>query len=290
MPLIGFECPKCGKTTGLEDGPMHLHDCGAIMAQAAQALIDADGDERRMLGGGASPSIGNADTTCRRELLLRRHYPYTMNPFRLWAALEGVAYHKGLLELSGLLPDWEVEVGFPREEDQGLPGIRRNERWHFLQAEVWPGVWMSARVDAWNRETGTILNLKSTRTTKVDYGFKKDWGVQSNLERMVMEKCGVKVQEMEIWRVYKGCYDDATAWRKFIVPRIPDELLREQCEGFLRELIEWDDRMEEAEDKDVVLDKVPLEGLDRRMFNGKKCTHYCSSYKLCMAKAGRVVF
>lgn len=290
MPLVGLVCPKCGKETGLNDGPMHLHDCGAMMAQVVQSLIEADGDERRMLGGGASPSIGDGEVTCRRELILRRHYPYVLNPFRLWAAMEGTFYHKGLLECAGILPGWDVEVAFPREEDEGKEGIRRNPKWNFLQAEVWPGVWMSARIDAWNRDTGTILNLKSTRMTKTDYGFKKDWSTQSNLERLVMNRCGVEVKEMEIWRVYKGCYEEDKAWRKFIVPRVADDEMWKRCARFMTEMIQWDEAMEVAEDKDGVLGGIPLDGHVKRMFNGKKCTHYCTSYQVCMAKAGKVVF
>jgi len=242
-----------------------------------------------MVGGGVSPSVGIPEVTCRREILLRRHYPYKLNPFRLWAAMEGTFYHKGLLEMSGRMEGWEIEVGFPREEDEGKPSIRRHPVWGFLQVEVWPGVWMSARVDAWHRPTGTILNLKSTRVTKVDYGYKKDWTIQSNLERMIMNKCGESVKLMEIWRVYKGCYEEDKAWRKFMVPFKSDGEMTDTCAAYLRELILWDTKMTEG-DKDDVLSQIPLEGEVKKMFNGKKCTLYCSCYQECMARAGRVRF
>jgi hypothetical protein len=289
MPLTGLECPKCGKMCDLAEAPEHMDFCGALMAESVQALVNGEGNERRGKLAGISPSMVPTKS-CRREVLIQRNMAYTMNPMKVWAAEQGTTFHSALLK-RGRGSAWWLEQNFPAPQHRGRADVRDQDG--FLELELWPGVWVSTQVDKMSPDGKVLIDLKTQRPAKVDYGPKNstsEWAYQLNLERMIIERLGLgPVEEMWVWRLYGYAYEEATAWRKFKIPIMDDaaveKIYREWAVGLAHE----QSKIDSGQPVEGVVGALPMDGKLKPEMKSWKCHGYCAVKSICFGIAGEVV-
>ena len=166
-----------------------LEEAGICEAEAALASKPQAG---RSSGLRVSPSMASPDTTCRREKVIEACLDYGIDPRKHWAATEGTAIHKALME--NPLPYHFYELSVPGglhlyDRDMGAmalrvwsrdgqlsmerPGVslRRNEEDRVYEVEIFPGIFMHTTIDRVSPDFREIANYKTTKYPKV-YGGK----------------------------------------------------------------------------------------------------------------------
>lgn len=288
MPLTGLVCPKCGVGVGLAEAPEHLDRCGAMMAESVQAIVNGAGNERRGRLAGISPSMVPTKS-CRREVLIQRNMDYTMNPMKIWAAEQGTTFHSALLK-RGRGSEWWLEQNFPAPQHRDRADVRDREG--FLELELWPGVWVSTQIDKMSPDGKTLIDLKTQRPAKTDYGpqnASSEWAFQLNLERMIIERLGLgPVEEMWVWRLYGYAYEEDKAWRKFKIPRLDDEVVEKVYREWAISLAERQELINNGEPIEKVIDGLPMDGREKSSMKTWKCHGYCGVKGICFGIAGEV--
>jgi hypothetical protein len=266
-----------------------MDNCGAMMAEAVQAIVNGVGNERRSKAAGLSPSMVPTKT-CRREVLINRNMDYSMNPMKIWAAEQGTTFHRSLLK-RGKGGQWMLEQVFPGSPDAGKVGVEDRGGW--LELELWPGVWVSTEVDKMSMDGQVIVDLKTQRPATKDYGPQNasgEWAFQLNLERMIVERLGYgPVQELWVWRLYGYAYEESTAWRKFKVPVLDDEVIEKVYREWALELAGWQEKINAGQPVEGVVATVPMEGRIKPGMKSWKCHGYCGVKDICFGLAGEVV-
>lgn len=292
MPIVGFTHHQFPAVLTLEDAPEAFEQAGICPAAFVRAVIAAEGDPRRGPGAGISPSICSPSAGCPREVCIRRYLPYTMDPLRMADRLEGIWWHEGVAghHVGGQKP----EMLLPNDDHVGFPGVRRNPMTGALELEFWPGVFVSAQVDLAN---GRLVDYKTQRYAKQDYGLKEDWTLQVNFYRHLwLALGGEDFKELVVWRFYRGCYDANKAFRKFVVPMLTRDALDHALEPYAHDLtaaldqcrVAWASGVADAVEQAVKA--LPMRGKDMGIWGGKKCSFYCDSKDVCFGLAGEVMF
>jgi hypothetical protein len=292
MPLVGFTHPQFPAALPLEDAPEAFESAGICPAAFVRAVKDAECDPRRGPGAGISPSICNPAAGCPREVAIRRYLPYTMNPLRMADRLEGIWWHDGISRFTTATQAPELLA--PSEQHSAHPKVRRNAATGAYELEFWPGVWVSARMDLAN---GRLIDYKTQRYAKQDYGFKEEWAFQLNFYRWIWcELGGGDFSELAVWRFYRGCYEAEKAFRRFAAPMLSREALDHALLSYAMELTNALAACEDARlrggqpEVEAVIRTLPMRGKDMAIFGGKKCTLYCDSKDVCFHLAGEVMF
>lgn len=296
MPLAYFICPETNEKISFEDAPTYFDERGIMPAAAVRATL-ADLDDVRRKGTHLSASMLNPDTTCRREVVMKRFTGYGQTPWAMWDADEGTLYHQ-------ILSTWGE--GDPlRFYEQRLPPIGRNET-------LIPGVPLTGRSDEIYIITPEpkdsleveIVDFKTTRfpwkKTKdgkpVDYMRPEDHVPQLNMLRYLFEDSDPykrTVRALWVWRIYKGSYERTATFRKVPIPMVSREALLNIIGEFAGSLQGYLNACEAAttpEQLEAAIDAAPMDGHDNAMFNGTKCARFCVMQEPCFKLKGMVRF
>jgi hypothetical protein len=238
------------------------------------------------------PSCMNPDTTCRRELVIQRFLPQAVSPFAVLARMEGTLWHNLYAA-----QDVGAAVHEERYPTKGatlcLDGKRR--------VEVWPGVLLSTRVDL--LEPGRLIDYKSRKYPRV-YGkstdpdekgpffedLKRDWGLQLNLTKFVVEACPeaahmLPINDLAIWRCFLGSHDSSKTFRYIPITSLSKETVWAQIGSWTLELLDMLQRAYEVRDDlpklEALIETIPPDGHNKGMFGAKKCLNYCDSKPAC---------
>ena len=305
MPLAGLWSPQLGQRLSLDEAPWALEDAGIMPAEVVAAIIRGE-DAPHRLGPFLSPSQASPDTTCRREVAIKKYVEYYLDPLTLWEAQEGSAWHRAL-SIAGRLDgiDYEVEVPTAALIAQG--GNITPDSHGALRAEIFPGIFMHGTIDMLDRQRFVLRDIKTTRYPKevkkrnpetgevefapADYGCKDEWVLQTNLYRRLLEVVyGMALKEIWVWRIYRGSWNRRYTFRKFAIPQVPNDKLEAHIGEHCRSSQQFFELIEKAptpEARLAALDAVPMDGEKRGMFNNKKCSMYCSVRNECWRLAGR---
>lgn len=288
MPIRSLIDPKTLQAVPLEEAPDYFERKGLMPAEVIGMILK---DEGRPPAGRpfVYPSVADPDVTCRREVLIRQHLPYDLNPIRLWQAKEGTIWHDAFLAQGA--PGWEHEVNLPdallvegRAPGGGNVKVCSDGK---PRLEVWPGVWMRGRVDR-HQNWDVLADHKTTRYAKQDYGLKKDWTVRLNIyARMVWMLRGVAPKELWVWRTYRGVYEPEKAFRRFPVPLLGEGDMS-RLGQFALSLQGYLEKAETTDDVEALVRSMPMDG--EKMFNGKKCGEYCAVKDVCFRIQGLTMF
>lgn len=301
MPIVAVRDPITLDSIPIEDAPVRFEDAG-IMPADVVALILKDAQDEARLTPHVSPSSINPDTNCRRELFLRRYANYVIDPWKQWAAMEGTLFHR---MVAGQAPGWKSEVRVPAEG----------------KIELWPGVEMGGTIDRLRDDGSEIADHKTTKypwTPKPDaqprdFARPEEWAIQLNTYRLLVEKARAlglldvakPVEELWVWRTYRGSRLDSKTFRKIRVPWMTSEEIWAKCGDFITSLLGWYAEAEAVKAEmtpnttiyntlegklDEIAGRIPMDGEDKAMFGGKKCTAYCGVNEVCMRIAGRASF
>ncbi len=302
MPIVGFTWTKMDNGRVLEfaaplaEAPEYFERNGLMPAEAVLALASECGDERRTAGCGVSASMLDRGTTCRREVLINRYMDNWVDPRKLWDAEEGTLIHHVLFSTGGL-PGWEREYLIPNERHANHPKVRSPKPgvWEY---EIFPGVWLSGRVDKVKDDWSELHDFKTQRYSATDRGVKHDWRVQLNAYRFMLEDLeGVTVKAMKVWKIMRGSYDHNKTFKAYSEP---DQVLlmdravwaegpelngRGGVREFAQEMTQLLEDCEKAEDKEGFIRLLPLDG--KAMFTSRKdpgqckCRDWCSVRPTC---------
>lgn len=286
MPFSAFKCKVCQQVltvdAALEHFPYaHIADNYALPATLIQLLADSEGDGRRT-GASLSPSMALG---CMREVAIKRTYDYTIEPLSMWKAQQGTIFHAGLASQArtGHTPaGWYCEVLMPPD---GVP------------VELWPGIALTTRIDLISSD-GSKLHDYKTQACYEKKGADGAWHAQHfapsemhtmqlNLEALVVERVtGKRPTELALWKIMLGTKDEQGAWRlQQVAVLSEDQIKREVVDGpnGMAAFVTVMSTTEGAE-REAAIKSLPLAG--RTMFNGKKCTSYCSVKQQCDALLG----
>jgi hypothetical protein len=293
MPLTHLHDPVNGIDIPLEQAPEYFEHQGLIPMEVTQALLNTANDPRR-LDEHLSPSVADPDTTCRREQIIRRFMPYSLDPMVTWEAMEGTVWHNAFSAMSEGNQDWFSELPIPGPDDEDLPHVKRTTE-DVLVVETLPGIWLSGVVDRVSRDFKTLVDHKTQRFSKRDWGFKSGWKLQINLYVLMIKRTkDVEPEQLAVWRTYRGSYERDRTFRYFPCPKMNvdeiDSKIRKHCEDLQKRLVEAKaayDAGDQAAIEDLIKN-TPMDG--QTMFNGKKCSQYCSVQKVCFGLEGLPTF
>lgn len=323
MPAIGFLGLNGEKLTAseavkyFENTPVTaangMDSLGIIPEEVLVAMLDAD-PEHNSKHARVQPSGANPESSCRREIYLKRFIDYYVDPLILWEALEGTLTHH-VLQAGGEDLDGDREIRLPTPE---APGVVEDPVTGTPTLEVWPGVFMSGRLDYGNQETCVIRDTKTSRYPKVwgkglpgrDFGEQNigtpnkpgGWTIQLNIYRLLWEKTyGKKLKHIYVWRMYRGSQERTLAWRKFEVPIVDSDLIWNAIGNFVLSTIKNLQKGVEIEESDLDAEAkekahqnhaitIPMDGYDKKIFHGQKCPKYCEVKDQCFKLAGLVDF
>src|SRR3990172_7130753 len=112
MALTHFISPLSGEEIPIEQAPAYFEDQGIMPGDVVQAMIRGEQNPAHN-GTHIGPSIGNPETTCRREVVGKRFLNYKTNPRKMWAAMEGTMFHSSMV--AHALPGWESARRVPAQ-------------------------------------------------------------------------------------------------------------------------------------------------------------------------------
>jgi hypothetical protein len=294
MPLKSLLDPKTFEEVPLDKAADYFDEKGLVPREVIRLILSGEGRD----DGGVyvSPSLCDPTTTCRREQVLKRFCSYSLNPLKVWMAMEGSIYHEAM-ERQGagegygseeVLPDVLAEVAKGRGVALKLCADGK------LRMEVWPGVWMRGRLDRRDPDWLELVDFKTTRYAKTDYGKKPEWVLKMNVyARMVELLRGRPFERMWAWRIYRGSYDMDRVFRKFDIPRLKPEQM-DKVGAFALSMQEMFQRAAAAfagggvQAVEAVVAELPMDG--KGMFNGKKCDEYCALRDKCYQIEGIPTF
>lgn len=263
MPLTHLIDPTLGKKIPLEEAAEYFEQAGLMPAPVINAIIRSEREnEKTRCGDRVSPSMATPDALCRREHAIKRNLPYGLNPLTLWEAMEGTVWHSALLPEEGEDWDYEVAVG---------------------PVELF-GVSLSGHVDGLRKDRKKLIDIKTQRFSKKDWGMKDDWRYQTSIYCHIIHAQYGVMPEPTVWRIYRGSYERERTFRRFNFEVVPLDKLEKLVGGFLKETQQI---LGEATTAEKIA-TLALEG--ERMFGGKKCDMYCSVKDLCFSMSGKPVF
>lgn len=310
MPIRAFVHPTTNEIVPLDQAVDVFEDSGIMPAGITQILVDDINDSRRQ-GAHLSPSMLIPETTCRREVVIKRLLEYDLDPLTLWDAIEGTLYHR-------MVASAKASQGRKREYEVPLPA-RASDREQVAEIEVFPGITLSGRTDVVEHtptadcdDTAMLraVEIQDIKTSRFPWKKGKDgkpisydhfkipeWTIQTNLYRYLYEaEHETVVRALWVWRAYRGSYDRTVTWRKIPIPLVPKAQLWEQIGEFtttLKAFLEKGVEIWKGGDKAALEEfvrTVPMDGEINRMFHGQKCPSYCAVQKICFGLEGRTTF
>lgn len=283
-------------------------------AEAVRAIIydDYEKQDPRYI----SPSKISPLNQCRREIVIEHYQPFAVDLLKRWEALEGNLWHGMFSRMSAgegwmsevKLPDDLLSEGRARElEDEGLLKECEDGK---LRLQVMPGVWVRGTGDRIRDDFLVYCDHKSKRwpfsrppghEPSPKYGPEgqytresvKDWAFQFSTYSKMIEMCtGVLPQEQWAWQVFRGSKNRAHTFRKIPVPLRSAVDMWGEISEWTTQLLKWLDEAHGLGEQALenFIQKIPLDGHDRQLFNGQKCSKYCEAQGCCFALAGMMEF
>lgn len=322
MPVVGFQDLKGGHMTfneGLEyfentptENAIGKDSLGIIPSEALMLMIDDDEDYRTKHGRLSPSSLDdiNDPTKCRRDIYLGRFLDYYLNPMDLWEASEGTLLHK-MFEIAGShdkTHEYSREIRLPHYDGTRVVIDPIDNKPCY---EIWPGVLMRGTIDACN---GKILKDFKTERYPMVFGKKLPgvdyadgkvggaWAIQTNIYRDMWERAtGDEIEHIYVWRFYRGSRERTLTFRKFEVPIVSLDRIWKDVEPFVVSMLGYLKQGTEIEASGMTEDQkreahliiaknIPMDGYEKKIFRGQKCSKYCSQREQCFGLAGMVDF
>ncbi len=326
MPAVCYTKPGEGGYLSFDDAPAWYDQNTEVPSEAIRLLTSLEGDPRR-LGLNLSPSSLASRSTCIRQLLIKKFFPYAIDGTAEWQATEGTIWHKAFDAIVPKQDDrWYREALLPNDL---LPRVGAN-RWAKLvedgllrfweytpyhsswEVQIFPDIWVNGRTDKLAKDLSEIQDFKTkafpgwkdrkTGTWKVrHYPPDEDVTIQLNAyRRMVEVLTGVNPETLTVRQMYRGSKIAKESWKKYDIEVWSNDQLeskiRPHVETFRGHAVAMKEIKDEAEaaGNDPMpglfkyLAQVPLDG--ERMFNGLKCPMYCTQMPICFEQAGKVRF
>ncbi len=173
------------------------------------------------------------------------------------------------------------------------------------EIEVFDGIWMNGKVDKLRHDMTRIEDFK----TKAWPGWKdrasgqhrvrhyppsKDAVIQLNLyRRMVEVMTGVNPSELVIRQMYRGSRIADQSWKKYDIEVWSNDQLEFEVRPFIEKAVGHFTALKQIEDDALAkgdnplyaireyINELPLDGQDKHMFNGLKCSTYCTQMPIC---------
>jgi hypothetical protein len=338
MPAVCFTKPGHEGVVSFADAPAWYDKNTEVPGEAIRLLAMLEGDPRR-LGINLSPSSLDVSTTCKRQLLLKKFFPYAIDGIAEWQATEGTAWHAAFDSVvpredndawhrEVLIPDhflaeeeiiYEEGMGHCESDDMVKEKYGDNVRlWKYTptheswEVQIFPGIWVNGRCDKLKKDLSTIEDFKTKawagyldRKTGIHkirhYPPGESDGIQLNAyARMVEVLTGTSPETLTIRRMYRGARDAKQAWKKYDIDRWSADELESKIRPHVEEFVKHATAMKDIKDTEEALghdptaalllyiDNVSMDG--EHMFNGKKCSLYCTQMPICFARAGKVRF
>lgn len=317
MPLRAFLHPQTGEAVDFTAAPAVFETEGLLPAEVTAALIEQESrshEEHSLV----SPSKLSPDTICRREQVIRHFLPYDTNPLVFWDAMEGTLWHQTLVAAGDKVDGYYRELSLPRPEDATHPAVKQVEG--VLAVEVWPGIYMRGTVDRLREDLVEMIDHKTQRfpqTAKggapTDFadpdpkgrwkGNRWEWEPQINAYRFIVETLmGTAPTELWVWRTYRGSRSREHTFRKVPVGVLTRDQLWARVGEFVTDLTARlgeavavrDSTLARGEDPTPALEALvratPMDGYEKRIFNGQKCDHYCACKAKCWELAGMLTW
>lgn len=307
MPVVGFRHPQTGETIPLDRAAAIFEDEGVMPADVVQAMIDDIQHGTHARGIRLSPSLLEPNTHCRRQIVGERYVDIVADPYSLWAALEGTLFHWGMVEAGKSIPDWKAGVRLPGSVSDVTKSMRITDG--VAELELFPGIFISGEADRikdTHKADGMgpafeLVDHKTTRYRAKELGpdllqkNKDEWAVQVNIYRYLYEDLtGRTCSNLFVWRTYRGSYDHTRTFRKFPIALISREALWAQIGEWVTSLRDYLLEADKIQNDRMALENlvksIPMDGLDKQMFAGKKCELYCGFKTECFRLAGKVSF
>ena len=298
--LESLICPVSAQEVPLSEAPLYFEDKGIAPAEAVAFYIRSErpgilplspfeylpiepvhGD--KTFSSSLSPSSCSPNSVCLREVAISRALPFSSAPASGWMANEGTALWTSLKRAGAMSPPYEYEVTV------GQPD----------KIEILKGWFVRGTIDRLRRdEKGKVVeifDIKTKRFLKTDRGLESDWQLQMNCYARLLRNSGQtadgQLPKMFIWRIYRGAADASTVFRKLFVPPLDDLQLEGRIGNFVRsseaKLAEIFAGTDDLSDLRERVNRLPMDGEIKQMFNGKKCSKYCRVMDLCYDLAGK---
>lgn len=315
MPAVGFTKPGHPGKLSFEEAPKWYAENTEVPAEAIALLAKLEKDARRF-GLGLSPSGADAETTCIRQLAIKKFLDYLVNGVKEWQATEGTIWHAAFEAVAPAQDGWQREVLVPdfMEGADNIP-LQRDPLSGSLELEVFDGIWMNGKVDKLRDDFTEIEDFKTkawggwkdrkTGMWKIRH-YPPDMGahLQLNLYRRMVEVCtGVNPSKLTLRRMYRGARDAEQAWKKFDIPVMSNDELEarirphiergQEAFAMLRQIVIDNPNASKKELQPLLIEGIktlPLDGRDKRMLRDTKCHLYCTQQPICFQLAGLVGF
>jgi hypothetical protein len=319
MPAVGFTRAGQPGALSFEEAP-DWYDANTNVPWAAIALVAQLEKDVRRFGMGLSPSGADEETTCIRQLAIKKFLDYLINGISTWQAMEGTILHHAFESIAPPRPGWYRELLFPDyfvENDILHPdaNVQRDPLSGSLELEMFDGIWMNGKLDLVREDWLKLSDYKSkawggwrdrkTRAWKIKH-YPPDMGqhLQLNLYRRAIELCtGVNPKELKIDRVYRGARDANQAWIPYNIPVMANAELEARIRphveagqdafAMLRQIVIDNPKATKEELQALLIEgikEIPMDGLDKGMLRNTKCTEYCTQQPICFRLAGMVDF
>lgn len=307
MPITQIMDPTEHQLIPIDQAAEYFESQGLIPAEVIHGLIRQQVDDRNEYGGEhLSPSQISPDTTCRRDIIIKRFFEYAQNPYQLWAAMEGTLYHEAFRMMGKDRPGAERELSLPDNHihaSHPLVQVREGRP----RVEVFPGVWMRGTIDLLLGKEATIIDYKTSRYNSTDYWEKssEEWKPQINIYAYIVEILReMEIKHLWVWRTYRGSYKPEATFRKIPIQKVEKDQLWWELKPWVEGLLEALKRANEIYQNGLatgqdwkpamaeLLRPMPMDG--ENMFKGKdgstKCTKWCAVKEQCFAIQGRMDF
>jgi len=326
MPAVCFTKPGTPDTLSFEDAPSWYDENTEVPEEAIRCIIEHEGDPRR-LGLNLSPSTLCERTTCKRQLLLKKFFPYAIDGAAEWQAEEGTIWHKAFDAVVPKTDDrWYREVLLPNNLLVSLGANRWNKLvdddvlrfWKYTpthsswEVQIFPGVWVNGRADKLKKDFSEIQDFKTkawsgwkdrkTNAHKIrHYPPGDDERIQLGAyQRMVEVLTGTRPEKLTIRQMYRGSRIAKESWKKYSLDPMSNDELESKIRQHVEQFTTWATEMKSLKDDAekggknplpvlaAYMDRVPLDG--EKMFNGLKCSLYCTQMPFCYQIANKVRF
>ncbi len=314
MPLRNFVCPDTDKIIPLDEAPAYFEEAGIMPAETVLAIIENETSRKDEDPRYLTPSRLNTEVLCRRELAITRFLPYDLNPQLMEEAQEGTLWHK-VYKAQGAGDDWLHEVRVPFYKDSpGVGGSGGNldkmvkGEDGLYRVEVYPGVLLRGTIDRLSLDYKVLIDHKAHKfpfappaTNKPspkwevggEYYIQQQEGHSYQLSayaHIVEIITGEEVEQLWVWRKFRGSKNRAYTFRKMPIKKMSRETMWARIKDYIEPLLQHLRNLYEIRDDEKAITEyisnMPMDGHDQGMFNDQKCTKYCAVRPLCFGMEG----
>ena len=288
MPAVCYTKPGTPDTLTFEEAPAWYDENTEVPEEAIRLLTELEGDPRR-LGINLSPSSLSERTTCKRQLLIKKFFPYAIDGTSEWQATEGTIWHKAFDAIVPKQDDrWHREVLLPnalmgdRKTDPTLTRYKQLiedgtlKLWEYTphhsswEVQIFPGIWVNGRVDKLAKDLSEIQDFK----TKAFPGWKdrktnswkvKHWppGDDERIQlgayaRMVEVLTGTRPPKETIRQMYRGSRIAKESWKKYPLEPMENDELEAKIRPHVETFTGWATEMKCLKDETEAKGENPL--------------------------------